>query len=247
MHVIRYHLLLLIIPLLCGCSQQENNSNASGDTSRQTTTLATVGIEGENIVLYSGPTDSSDKIVNEKATAALGKTEYCQVDYSTKVQILEKKDDWVKIRVVKPDWLSASHIGWIPSKYLISNADKEKQTIKISTNDYEIIDTQHNSAVENFHVYLKKKDFDKDYIYQFTKALRKAICITNCNISLYDSKTISSLIDVYPLEGSDYIKMADHLISISTFDATEIRDWYPYQDFHYKELGGKNLKKESLQ
>lgn len=106
------------------------------------------------------------------------------------------------------------------------------------------MDTRHNSTVENFHVYLKKKNFDKEYIYQFTKALRKAICTGNCNISLYDSKSISSLIGVYPLEDKDYIKFADHLISISTFDATEVKDWYPYQDFHHKELGGKNLKRK---
>lgn len=100
MYIIRYYLLLLIISLLCGCSQQEITSNNSGDTPEQTTTPEIFGIKGEEIVLYSGPTDSSDKIINEKATAVLGKTEYCQVDYSTKVQIIARKDDWVKVQVV---------------------------------------------------------------------------------------------------------------------------------------------------
>jgi hypothetical protein len=33
---------------------------------------------------------------------------------------------------------------------------------------------------------------------------------------------------------------------MSTFDATEVRDWYPYQDFKHKEYGGKNWKKEPI-
>lgn len=244
MRSLKYHLLLFIIPLVCGCPQQETNSNFSSGTSEQTTTPETFGIEGEDIVLYSGPTDSSDKVVNEKATDVLGRTEYCQVDYSTKVKILEKKDNWVKIQVVDPDWLSASHIGWIPSKFLVSSADEKKQEIEISSDEYEILQTKHNNAVENFDVYLKKKDFDENYAFQFTKAFRKVKCTRSCNITLYDSKSIISLLNVYPLEGKDYLKMAEHLISISSFDATEVRDWYPYQDFHYKELGGKNLKKK---
>jgi hypothetical protein len=203
------------------------------------------GINAEEVAIRNGPGLNFDKLINEKATETLGKPHYRQVDFSTKVELLETKNKWSKIRVVEPEWLSATHIGWIPSEVLISKEDQDKESLgQLDPNDYEILKENHNAAIQNFHVLLNRKSFDKNYVYQFIKAFRKDHCTRNCNVDLYDSKVISNLLDVYPLEDKDYLKVADHLISISTFDATEVRDWYPYQDFHYRELGGKNWKKE---
>src|SRR5690606_1675113 len=141
------------------------------------------GINGEDIPIRQNPNDQADKVVNEKATQALGETHYCEVDYSTKVEVLEKKDDWVKIRVVKPDWLSNTYIGWIPFKFLITEADQEKQSIgALNSTEYEILKTEHNSSVENYHVLLSKEGFDKNYVYQFIKQFRKENCKGNCNV-----------------------------------------------------------------
>ncbi len=187
----------------------------------------------------------ANKFINEKATQVLGETQYCEVDYSTKVEILETRGNWIKIKVVDPEWLSDSHVGWILSKYLVSREDQEKEALgKLDPDEYEILSTKHNARTENFDVLLKRKIFDKEYAYQFIKQFRKENCENDCNVNLYDSRVIENLIDVYPLPDQDYLKMADHLISMSTFDAPEVRSWYPYQDFHYKELGGKNWKKD---
>jgi hypothetical protein len=197
--------------------------------------------------MREAPGEKSRKLINEKATKALGKTQYCEVDNSVKVEVLETKDDWTKVKVAKPEWLSASHIGWIPSKYLISKQDEEKQELKsLDPKEYEIMKTGHNQAVQNFHVLLKRSDFDKNYVYQFVKQFRKEHCKSNCNVFVYDTKSILPLVDIYPLKPNDYIKLADHFVSMSTFDATEVRDWYPYQDFRYKEYDGKNWKKEPI-
>ncbi|WP_124586957.1 SH3 domain-containing protein [Pedobacter sp. KBW06] len=205
------------------------------------------GIDHESVEIRKGPGTKFGKVINEKATKSLGETHYCQVDFSTKVEVLETKGSWSKIRVVDPQWLSASHVGWIPSKVIISPEDQEKQSIgELDKESYEILETEHNRAVQNFHVLLKRAKFDKNYVYQFIKAFRKENCTMNCNVNLYDSKSVSNLIGVYPLEGKDYLKMADHLISASSFDATEVRDWYPYQDFKYKEFGGRNWKKKPV-
>jgi hypothetical protein len=205
------------------------------------------GIEGDNIIIRTGPGKNFPGIVNEKASEAIGITEYCQVDNSVKVVVLETKEKWTKIKVVEPEWLSDSHVGWILSKSIITEKDQKAQEIgKLNSKDYQILITDHRPAVQNFHVWLKRKKFDKNYVYQFSKAFRKEYCTQNCNIDIYDSNNIKSLIGIYPLEGKAYLKMADHLISFSSFDATEVRDWYPYQDFHYKELGGKNWKKDPI-
>jgi len=242
---------LIVISCLTiiSCSQGEKTASSENEVSStvENQTPTVFGINGEDIPIRQKPNDKADKVVNEKATQALGETQYCELGYSTKVEIIEKKDDWVKIKVVEPNWLSDTYIGWIPSKFLITEADQEKQSIgALNQSDYEILKTEHNSAVDNYHVLLKKKEFDKNYVYQFIKQFRKENCTNNCNVNLYDNKSIEKLIGIYPLPDKDYLKMADHLISISTFDATEVRDWYPYQDFHYKELGGKNWKKEPI-
>lgn len=205
------------------------------------------GIKGEDIVLRKGPGEKANKIINEKATQVLGETQYCEVDYSTKVEILETDGNWVKIKVVDPEWLLDSHVGWILSKYLVSREDQENEVLgKLNPGEYEILSIKHNSRVDNFNVLLKRKGFDKEYAYQFIKQFRKENCKSGCNVNLYDSRVVENLIDVYPLPDEDYLKMADHLISMSTFDAPEIHSWYPYQDFHYKELGGRNWKKDPI-
>lgn len=106
--------------------------------------------------------------------------------------------------------------------------------------------TSHNQAVQNFLILLKRSSFDKNYVYQFVTRFRKEHCNRNCNIYVYDTKSILPLVDIYPLNPKDYVKLADHFVSISTFDATELRDWYPYQDFKYKEYHGQNWKKEPI-
>jgi len=237
--------------LILSCSSQTNTIDTDKEISAPTNVEQAVnkmfGINGEDIPIRSTPGENAKKLVNEKATQIFGETHYCQVDFSTKVEVLETKNAWSKIKVVEPEWLSETHVGWIPSKYLISKEDEEKQSLKrIDPNEYEIIKESHKPAAQNFHVLLKHPNFDRNYVYQFIKQFRKEHCTMNCNVLVYDTKSILPLVDIYPLEGKDYIKLADHFISMSTFDAIEVRDWYPYQDFKYKDYGGKNWKKEPI-
>jgi hypothetical protein len=237
---------LLCLTYLSSC--KENIKKSDSESSTSTTELAKkptieiYGIEGEGIIVRSGAGNKFDKVINEKATSALGKTQYCQVDYTIKVKIIEESGDWSKIQVVDPEWLSASHIGWILTKY-IKKTQGNKPLADLDPSEYEIIKTRHNSAVQNFHVLITKKSFDKDYLNEFSERFRKKHCTMNCNLNIYDTKSIEPLIGVYPLDKKQYLEFADHLLSISTFDAVEVKDWYPYQDFKYKEYGGKNWKK----
>lgn len=239
------------VMLICSCSSPTNTKDIDNHALSTNTVAAPsnkiFGIDGEGIPIRIAPGEKSEKLKNEKATKAFGKAQYCEVDYSTKVQILETKGDGSKIKIVEPEWLSETHVGWIPSKYLMSKDNEEKQALgKLDPKEYEIMKSEHKPTVQNFYVLLKHPNFDKNYIYQFTKQFRKENCTMDCNVYIYDTKSILSLVDVYPLTGKDYIKLADHFVSMSTFDAPEVRDWYPYQDFKYKEYGGKNWKKEPI-
>jgi len=242
---------LLISTLFLSCTSPTNTNTAgnqvlSGKTTEETSSQI-FGINGEGVPIREAPGENSKKVINEKATQALGKTEYCEVDYSVKVEVLETSGNWTKIKVVEPEWLSASHVGWILSRYLVSKEKEEQQSLKkLDTKEYEIMKTRHKQTVENFYVLLKHPNFDKHYVHYFVKEFRKEHCTMNCNVFVYDSRLVLPLVDIYPLGNKDYIKLADHFISMSTFDATEVRDWYPYQDFKYKEYGGKNWKKDPI-
>jgi hypothetical protein len=204
-------------------------------------------IEGEDIIIRVGPGENFDKLINQKATEALGKTHYAQVDYTVKVTIEETNGDWSKIKVVEPDWLSSTHIGWIPSKSIImEQKDDNKLLEKLDPETYEIIKTDHKSTVHNYHLLIKYPNFDKEYIFDFIAKFRNEYCTKNCNIMVYDTKSILHLIDKYPLEGKEYIELADHFVAMSSFDAPKLKSWYPYQDFQYRDYGGKNWKTEPI-
>lgn len=237
---------IMFVTVCFSCSQSTNDNEDDYLTADQIEQNSSIefGIDGEDIPIRIGPGENYEKLVNEKATKALGETQYCKVDYSVRVEILESESGWKKIKVIKPEWLSNSHVGWIPEKYILSKEDEDKQAIgKLDQNDYEILKVKHNSAVENFHVLLKKPSFDKSFVHQFIKQFREENCTMDCNVYVYDSKSILPLVDVYPIKGKEYVKLADHFISMSTFDAPAVRYWYPYQDIQYKKYGGKNWKK----
>ena len=116
---------------------------------------------------------------------------------------------------------------------------------KLDRTTFEILATDHQPIVENFHILLKPGKFDTVYLQDFVDKFRGEFCNMKCNISLYDDKAIKSLVTKYPLSDKEYLKVADHFIATSTFDMNEI--WlYPFQDIKYKELGGKNWKKKPI-
>ena len=55
---------------------------------------------------------NGDKIVNQKASSALGSIQYQTIDNSTKVQIQCLDGDWAKVKITSPDWLT-SQKGWV--------------------------------------------------------------------------------------------------------------------------------------
>jgi len=244
--------LLLLLGLLSSCDQNKDKtiSNKSDEPNQLKTDSKShkiYGIVGEDIIIRIGPGENFDKLINKKATEALKETQYAQVDYSVKVLVEESQGDWSRIKVVEPEWLSSSHIGWIPTKNIINEQNDDKTSLKkLAPELYELIITEHNVAVQNFYVVIKYSDYNRDNIFDFIKKFRNEHCTRNCNVWIYDSKSISPLIDKYPLEGKEYIELADHFVAMSSFDAPNLKSWYPYQDFQYKEYGGKNWKKEPI-
>ncbi len=203
-------------------------------------------IKGEDITIYVGPGLKFDKLINQKATEALGETYYANVDYTFKVVVDEEKNGWSKIRVIEPEHLSSTHIGWIPSKNIVRKNKGQAKDEKLDKNSFEIIKTIQKPTVKNYYVLYKLKKVNKDDVIEFMGRFRKEYCSGSSNVNLFDSKAILNLVDKYQLAGKEYIIVADHFIAMSTFDSPELVWWYPFQDINYKDYGGKNWKKEPI-
>lgn len=75
-----------------------------------------VAVTGDH-ALHVKPDAGSDRIKNEKASKALGKLHFHQIDASTTVRRLCAAGDWTKVQIVTPDWLTFV-TGWVPNTAL---------------------------------------------------------------------------------------------------------------------------------
>ena len=193
----------------------------------------TYRISSDGIYVYDSP--NGNKKINQRASSLLGETHYITVDTDCTVEVLEKRDDWVRINTVYPDWLQDSHNGWIRAKYLYNFSD-----IKINENDFKIL-KEIQTSVNNVYILYLGSDITQKQIIALNEFFRNNKKISG-NIYLFDDLKASELIDIENLEKNDYLYLADHFISMSTFDVPKSVIYYPYQDFQYKSLGGQNFK-----
>jgi hypothetical protein len=136
-----------------------------------------------------------------------------------------------------------------PNKIVEENSNSQKVFVnpkKLDTNSFEVIKTERKASVDNYYILLKMKNINEENLNDFVISFRFEECTKNCNINLFDSKSIKKYIGKYPLDRSEYLEYADHLVASSSFDSPEV--WmYPYQDIKYKKFGGKNWKKEPIE
>lgn len=125
---------------------------------------------------------------------------------------------------------------------------ENKRVIKniIPPDIYEILSTSHNPSIEVFHVFYKGDMIDEKSLILFVDGFKEKHSIKNCNVMIYDDKSIKPLIDKYPLDKTEYLRKADHLIAMSNYELPEEIDLYPLQNFQYREYGGTNWKRASL-
>jgi len=116
--------------------------------------------------------------------------------------------------------------------------------------DYEILDRNENKTVENYMVLIKPGDDGKAIALEVQKECKKS-----CNIDIFDDKEALGLQKQYddmmktlnttPEElqawkEKNYVFVADHLVGLINFETPEEYNEYPFKDWHYEELKGKN-------
>ncbi|PQV53405.1 hypothetical protein [Paraburkholderia sp. BL21I4N1] len=86
--------------------------------SGSTTTGKSYSVNGQNILLLAAPKAGAAKLVNEKATSIMHTTQYMAIDNSVTVNEQCTQGPWSRVQVTDPDFLSVTHIGWVPSSAL---------------------------------------------------------------------------------------------------------------------------------
>jgi hypothetical protein len=100
--------------LLSACGKSptftcEQGQPASGDI---------VDVKGGGHTLLTSPDANAAAVVNEKASQIVRTTQYHSIDSSTRVQIQCEKEEWVKVQLTMPEWLT--HVkGWTKRQNLL--------------------------------------------------------------------------------------------------------------------------------
>lgn len=113
--------------------------------------------------------------------------------------------------------------------YRLYAENKRNLIYQLDESNYEIISTRHNHSVENFHVYYKGNDLNKDSLLAFCNGFRERHCTKQANVYLYDINCdkLRVLIDKYPLRDEEETYMAEHNIAASIFGCEDSIWLYP--------------------
>ena len=121
--------------------------------------------------------------------------------------------------------------------------DKSDQTSIQEDKDYEIMHKDITGTVTNYYIKNITCKLNEPDLYDFAKAIQKQIG-GKCNIYIYSSDKVKDLMTRHPLQGEEYLKVADAFVYSLYFDGTY--SFYPYQDILYKQFGGRLSENSSL-
>lgn len=105
---------LFIIALVYGATSTIAAANECGDG---TQTINRLVVPIAETPLRTAPDNQAPKVINPKASGA-HKTDYANIDQSTKVVEVCRKGLWSYVRLEEPKWLRATHHGWILTRTL---------------------------------------------------------------------------------------------------------------------------------
>jgi hypothetical protein len=75
-------------------------------------------VTGSDHELRAAPSADSARLINEKASGILKTTVYRSIDNSTKVLEECRQGAFSRVRVVDPEWIAQTHVGWVASSVL---------------------------------------------------------------------------------------------------------------------------------
>ncbi|CAH0185976.1 MULTISPECIES: hypothetical protein [unclassified Pedobacter] len=182
--------------------------------------------------LQTSPSQSAPKLIDSINSSEIHK-EYCLLDTTNKVIITEIKDSWCKIKVIEPEWLSKTYIGWIPSDNLVEVHLTEykvtptvKATIKYEVINEQKLETSYKAQLIEYAIY-------KDTIYT-KEALEDAVLeIYNLNSikDVFETHDKATVLAVYLFTSKEAFKDKSNWIAMLIKGPNENKPRITYNDF----------------
>lgn len=195
----------------------------------------------ESTIFYDAP--NGDKIINPASGIYIIGIDYIKGGTDCRIRILDLQDEWAKVQVIDPGYLSNTHIGWVPTKSIVGEGFTSQ--IDIQNNLFKIIKQDSSGSIVNCFVVYIGEDFSKRAMSSLVSKVRAQI-IGQANIFIFANEQAAKQFESVDDSRDNYLFVADNYICMSTFDAPLSVMMYPYQDVQYKEFGGKNWKKEPI-
>ncbi|MFN4363058.1 DUF2971 domain-containing protein [Chryseobacterium hispalense] len=102
--------------------------------------------------------------------------------------------------------------------------------------DFQILKHSSNTIHESFHIYYQGPVKEPE-ILEFINAFREKYCIKENTISLYNNTEIKELLDVYPKNDDQHLKLCESLITDINSDINEENIvYYPLKDSKYHKI-----------
>lgn len=144
----KYYILAALIAFITsGCGNPKSKEeNKVKDQSGYQTKGKFYSVD-KSTFLLSSPLESAPKVIDGINSSPIHK-EYCLIDTLYKLSVIETKDEWSKVKVISPDWLTATYIGWIKTMSLTEFYEKvfEPSKSKLAISNEPLIKTQMNES-----------------------------------------------------------------------------------------------------
>lgn len=223
----KYPLNLFILSIfLIACNSPKSPSNKKTNTDKNFYTVAS------SIQLRTSPFDTSKSVIDEINSSDIHK-EYCALDSSHLIVIVDTEDKWSKVKVIEPTYLSKTYIGWIPTDKLIKfiPIDAEVSKQPKSTIEYEVINEEKYET--SYKAQLTEYAFYKDSIY--TKEALKNVVMGIYNLNkdknVFKAHNKATVLGVYLFTSKEAIKDKADWIAMLVKSPNDTEPRVSFNDF----------------
>ncbi|SES06512.1 hypothetical protein [Pedobacter rhizosphaerae] len=226
------YLISLLLLIIYGCGSADHKENKEADNKYEIQSKDKFYSVVKAAFLLNFPSQSAPKVIDSINSSEIHK-EYCLLDSTNKVIITDIKDNWCKVKVIEPDWLSKTYIGWVPADNLVEvHLTEKKVTPSIkATIKYEVINEQ--KLETNYKAQLIEYAIYKDTIYT-KEALEDAVLEIynlNSNKDVFETHDKATVLAVYLFTSKEAFKDKSNWIAMLIKGPNENEPRITYNDF----------------
>ncbi len=118
--------------------------------------------------------------------------------------------------------------------FKLINETKRKLKYDLNKFNYKVLKHSNNTIHESFHIFYNSST-EELQLQEFIKAFREKFCIKENTLHIYNNKEVKDILDIYPKNDEEHIKLCESLITDVYSDDEKII-YYPLKDSKYDEI-----------